>query len=47
MEELEAKLSEGVAQVDRGEGIAGEKVFAELRKRSGAAARVSKGRVGF
>lgn len=28
--ELEDKLAEGVAQLDRGEGIPGEQVFAEL-----------------
>jgi len=34
MAELEAKLLEGIEQLDRGEGIPAEKVFAELEARS-------------
>ena len=33
-EELEEKLLEGIEQLDRGEGIRGEKAFAELKARS-------------
>ncbi len=29
--ELEAKLLEGIAELDRGEGLPGEKVFADLK----------------
>ena len=32
--ELEDKLLEGIAELDRGEGLAGEQVFAELKARS-------------
>ena len=32
--ELEEKLLEGIEQLDRGEGIPGEQVFAELKARS-------------
>ncbi len=34
MAELEAKVLEGIEQLDRGEGIPAEKVFAELEARS-------------
>lgn len=34
MEELEEKLLEGIAQLDRGEGIPADKVFADLKARS-------------
>lgn len=33
-EELEEKLLEGIEQLDRGEGIPGDQVFAELKARS-------------
>lgn len=35
-EELEAKLLEGIEELDRGKGIPGERVFAELKARSAA-----------
>jgi antitoxin ParD1/3/4 len=34
LEELEDKLSEGVEQLERGDGIPGDQVFSELRKRN-------------
>ena len=34
LEELEAKLAVGVEQLERGEGIPGDKVFAELKEHS-------------
>jgi len=34
MAELEDKLLEGIAELDRGEGIRGEQVIAELKARS-------------
>ena len=34
MAELEDKLLEGIAELDRGEGISGGKVFAELKAHS-------------
>jgi antitoxin ParD1/3/4 len=33
-EELEAKIAEGIASLDRGEGIDGEAVFRQLKERS-------------
>jgi antitoxin ParD1/3/4 len=33
-EELRAAIAEGAAQLDRGEGIPGEQVFEDLRRRS-------------
>jgi antitoxin ParD1/3/4 len=33
LEELEARLREGVQRLDRGEGVDGEEVFHRLRKR--------------
>ncbi len=42
LEELEEKLSEGVEQLNRGEGLPGEAVFAELRKRSAEARRAKR-----
>ena len=34
LDELEAKLAEGIAELDRGEGIPGEQVFEELAELS-------------
>jgi antitoxin ParD1/3/4 len=36
LEEVRRKIQTGLDELDRGEGIAGEKVFAELKRKSAA-----------
>ena len=42
LETLKREIAKGIEQLDRGEGIPGEKVFAEIKKRNKALRRKSK-----